>query len=920
MAFPATPLDALVELQVGGTWTDITADAYTRSPISIECGRSEESVRTNPGKVTLEINNRSGKYSPRNPRSPYYGLIGRNTPIRISVLRDQSYLHTTGALGSGVRTPDAAALDVTGDIDVRFDAALDNWRTAGVALSVDLVGKWHTTSNQRSWMFQSREGKPHLEWSPDGSTVLQADATTTPVVPVSRRMAWRVTLDINNGAGGWTATFYTAPTIAGPWTQLGTPVTGAGTTSIFNSTTELKVGDATNLAFAKPAGQVYAAEVRNGIGGALVANPAFTTQTPGATSFTDSTGKVWTVLGTSTITNRYTRFVGEVSSWPSRWDVSGRDVWVPIEAAGILRRLGQGRKSLDSTLRRRIPAYSPLAYWPCEDDEGATQAYSPIKGVAPLRLTGGWTFGQDDTLAGSSPLPAVDPGARMRGTVLAPPAGTTQWSVHMLYAVDSAPAADAEFLAWTTTGTVRRWRILERTGVGTVQGFAADGTQIVNATVGIGSDVFTGWQRLQFEAKQDGANVAWSLYWFNIGGEVGGFSGSVAGSVGQVTQLDTQFGTNVSGLRIGHVAVLPLGDGTDANAYRDADHGYSTEPATDRMQRLADEESATVALSVFNGSVPVASEPLGPQRPASLLDLLQEAADCDGGILYEDRSSSRLVYRDRRTLYNQAPALVLDYTAEGEVGPPLEPVEDDQRTRNDVTVNRSGGSSSRVVRDTGPLSVQPPPQGVGVYDESVTLNLGADHQTEHIAGWRVHLGTWDEARYPTVRLMLHAAPHLIPAFLGLNIGDRVQILTPPEWLPPGPIDLLVQGVAEIIDQYTWDVVLTCTPAGPWNVGVVGDAVLGRIATDGCTLGGAVSASATSFTLVSSPGPRWIDSAAYPSRFPFDLLVGGERVRVTAITGTTLTQTATVTRAVNGISKSHASGAAVQVADPARIAL
>ncbi|MFF5977178.1 hypothetical protein ACFY7C_37400 [Streptomyces sp. NPDC012769] len=919
MAFPSTPLDVLVELQVGGTWTDITADSYTRSPIGIECGRSEESVRTNPGRLTLEINNREGKYSPRNPRSPYYGLIGRNTPIRLSV-GGPSYLSTTGALGSGAHTPDTAALDVTGDIDIRVDATLDNWRTTGVGPSVDLVGKWSTTGNQRSWMLQSRDGKPHLEWSPDGSTVLQADATVMPVLPVSRRMAWRVTLDVNNGAGGWTATFYTAPTIAGPWTQLGAPVTGAGTTSIFTSTTELKVGDATNLTFAKPIGRVHAAEVRNGIGGALVAAPDFTTQTPGAGSFTDSTGKVWTVLGTSTIGNRYTRFVGEVSSWPARWDVSGRDVWVPIEAAGILRRLGQGRKSLDSTLRRRIPSHSPLAYWPCEDDEGATQAYSPIRGVAPLRLTGGWTFGQDDTLAGSSPLPAVEPGARMRGTVPAPPAGTTQWSVHMLYAVDTAPASDAEFLSWTTSGTVRRWRILQRTGVGTVQGFAADGTQIVNATVGIGSDVFTGWQRLQFEAEQNGANVDWSLFWFNIGGSAGGFSGSVAGSVGQVALVDTQFGATVSGLRIGHLSVLPVGDGTDAAAYRDADHGYSNEPATDRMERLAAEESATVALTVFNGSVPAASEPLGPQRPASLLDLLQDAADCDGGILYEDRASSSLVYRDRRTLYNQAPALVLDYTAEGEVGPPLEPVEDDQRTRNDVTVSRSGGSSSRAVRSTGPLSVQPPPQGVGVYDESVTLNLGADHQTEHIAGWRLHLGTWDEARYPTVRLMLHAAPHLIPAYLTLKIGDRIQITNPPTWLPPGPIDLFVQGIAEVIDQYTWDVTLTCTPAGPWTVGVVGDAVRGRIATDGCTLGGAVSASATSFTLVSSPGPRWVDSAAYPSRFPFDLLVGGERVRVTAVTGTTLTQTATVTRAVNGISKAHAAGADVQVADPARIAL
>ncbi|MFE7517365.1 hypothetical protein ACFU8I_39980, partial [Streptomyces sp. NPDC057540] len=204
MAFPQTPLDVRTELQIGSTWTAITTDVYTRSPIGIECGRSEESARTNPSKASLMINNRSGKYSPRNPMSPYYGLIGRNTRVRIAVHTAPTYLTGAGTNNSGASTPDTAALDITGDIDIRLDATLDNWITPPGAQYLDLTGKYSTAGNQRSWILQSRGGRIYLEWSPDGTTTISAQSTVAAAIPPSRRMAWRATLDVNNGAGGWT--------------------------------------------------------------------------------------------------------------------------------------------------------------------------------------------------------------------------------------------------------------------------------------------------------------------------------------------------------------------------------------------------------------------------------------------------------------------------------------------------------------------------------------------------------------------------------------------------------------------------------------------------------------------------------------------------------------------------------------------
>jgi hypothetical protein len=900
--------DARVELQIDGTWTDATPRVVQSDGIQLTRGRSDEGRVVDPGAGTLTLLSPNGLFSNRNPNSPYYGKLPRNTPIRITTTAGETFLNIPDGVAARATTPDHASLDITGDLDIRVDVAPSVW--AGSHGGYELMGKYTTTGNQRSWRLMiTGEGELLLTWSPDGSTLKEH---RSPTIISRRRQAVRVTFDVNNGIGGYTLTYYTADSLAGPWTQVGQTVTTSGTTSFFSSTAPLEVGDLPTVGFALVERRIYAAEVRNGIGGAIVANPNFSAQTPGTTAFTDSAGRSWTITSGASITDRQTCVEHVVPKWPARWHVSGHDQRAPIQTAGILRRLGQGKKALDSTLRRRIPSFSPLAYWPMEDGEAATAASSALPGGAPLTV-GGFAFAQDDSLDGSGPLPAVASGGLMRGRVPAPSSSILDWMVEMVYSTSSAPGADAEFLAITTSGTVTRWRILMRSGTATVQGYGSDSTLLVNQPIGIGADLFAGWNRLQFRVENVGIDVEWTVTWYNIAGSAGAFTGTVAGAVGIPTAINTRFGT-IPGLRVGHLAVFP--QGTDAFApqpYSFADHGYNGETARARLLRLASEEAETVTLSVVDGDLSRPTEKLGPQRPGALLDLLQDAADVDGGVLYEDSGKSALRYRTRTTLENQTPKLVLDYA---QLAPPFEPTEDDLNLRNVVEVNRDRGGSGQAVLDEGPLSTDE----VGVYDESVTLPLYQDDQAPLHAGWRLHLASWDEARYPTVRIMLHKHPELIPQVAALEIGDRIQITGTPPWMPPGPVDLIVQRIADDLRTFTWDVTLTCSPAGPWNVGVVDDPVLARVDTDGCTLGAAVDADDASLTLVSSPGPRWVDSATYPADFPFNVLVGGEEMTVTAITGTTLTQTATVVRSVNGIAKSHASGAAVQLADPTYLAL
>ncbi|MFD4000840.1 hypothetical protein [Streptomyces rubiginosohelvolus] len=887
MTFPQTPLDVRVELGIGGAWTDVTADTYTRSPITITRGAADESSSLEHSKCELEFNNRLGKYSPRNPMSPYYGLIGRNTPVRVSVPATESYLQVDGSTTSYARTPDAAALDITGDIDLRIEATCDWYTVQGQAL----LGKWISATNQRSYLLRLLNGQVILNWSTAGTSSLFAQQYL-PQLP--RRAAIRATLDVNNGAGGFDVAFYWAPSMAGPWTQFGNTVGTTPTTSIYSGTAPLEVAPIAATGVPPMRGIVHRAEVRNGINGTLVADFDARARPAGSTGWTDSAGRVWTLGAGAAVNDRAYRFTGEISSWPARWDVSGKDVYVPVEAAGTTRRLGQGKKALESTLKRRIPsAPSLLAYWPMEESETAdTLAYSPVAGVDPMTLSG-VDWAGDDTLGGSAPLPTVKAGASLSARV--PSTTVTGWQTEFVYNLPTLPPVQTEVLRLGITGATMRTVVLYASVSATrLEILDADGSLLgwFNLTTASSLAAFAGkWNRLAiYSGDYGGGATLITATWRDVTTNVRYYlSASAAGTgQGRLASVSATWDSNLEGMALGHMGVFTtpgtgaLGTPPTTLIYDGADDGFFGETAIARVSRLGGEEAATVDLVGRGDDFYDPSTRLGPQRPATLLDLLEAVQEADGGILFERADRPGLVYRDRGSLYNQPVALALDYTAPGQVPPPLEPVEDDQTLRNDVTVTRDGGTSARAVLASGPLSVQPPPDGVGVYDEALTLSLHNDTQPRQVAGWRMHLGTYDDLRYPTVSVWLHAAPALVPAVLGMDIGDRLAIANSPAWLPPGLIDQHMLGYTEVLDQYEWTLSMNCVPARPWQVGVVADQ--GRVDTSGTQLAAGVTSTATVLPVTVTAGQPWVSSLVSPDDFPFGVVVGGEVVTVNDIVG------------------------------------
>ena len=201
---------------------------------------------------------------------------------------DQS-LRLPGTAGNYASAPSSTALSITGDIDLRARVALDSWTPA---TPQSLITKFGDTRSY--WFGVDPGGILHLEWSSDGTNDI-VRVSTVRVGVANHSTKWvRATLKVNNGAGGHEATFYVSDDGVS-WQQLGAVVTTTGTTAIFGGSYPVQVG--TYAAEGQPmAGNVYYAEIRNGINGSVVGAPNFGIAT---NSFSDSYGNNWTIVGPS---------------------------------------------------------------------------------------------------------------------------------------------------------------------------------------------------------------------------------------------------------------------------------------------------------------------------------------------------------------------------------------------------------------------------------------------------------------------------------------------------------------------------------------------------------------------------------------------------------------------------------------------
>lgn len=598
------------------------------------------------------------------------------------------------------------------------------------------------------------------------------------------------------------------------------------------------------------------------------------------------------------------RCVHEISAVQPRADQSGRDLYVDVQAAGLLQRLGEGADPVRSVPRTRIPLGSPQHYWPLEEDGSLAAQGEPAVGSTVFTHLGthpqGWGQG---TLADWLPRGLQ---GRVRSAIsndaqfIAPitPAGfATDWTLD--YYVSGRADHYAEVSHDVDPFGTNGWGLSITPSVNSLTVTPPAGSTGGGAIAYIADGLF---HHVRFQVIENFIGDANFFVW--IDGVVV-HSGNVTATAPQpvIDPLRLRFDLNETntndstGVTVGHVAFWLNASAPALATQLQVARGNPGELAGDRINRLCTENGITLATTGSLSDTP----PCGPQHVGTLLELLEEAAAVDGGFLREDRSELRLVYQTRRTLYNAAVVLALDHAVNHHLAQPLAPPDDTQRVVNDVTITRRLGGESRVEKTTGALGTSAYPAGIGRYPGSDTLNVLFQSTALDHAGWRVHVGTWGEARHPLIRLDLNTLPLTQRAnALVLDPGERITISNPPAHIGADQIDLLIIGIRERVSRFVWEMDLICVPYGPYRVGTW-EAL--RFSTDGSTV--TASSGATSWSVATATGPLWITGVVN-----FDLRVGGiagaggERVTVTNISGASSPQTFTVTRSVNGVVRSH----------------
>ncbi len=216
-------------------------------------------------------------------------------------------------VGNWMSTPDAAPLDVTGDMEVRIRFALPD---ISPAESPSIMGKWDDAPNLSWRVFVNSSGGMGFAWSDDGTaTTTHTFTVTLPGVGFTDGdLIWfRVTFDVDDGAGDSTVIAYysmddTNDPDAVTWTQLGATEKSGSTESIHNGAALLGFGGVESENGGER-GDYYRMQVLNGIGGTVVFDAVVDDATQPYATFTErsvnaavvtinrgTTGRVATVI------------------------------------------------------------------------------------------------------------------------------------------------------------------------------------------------------------------------------------------------------------------------------------------------------------------------------------------------------------------------------------------------------------------------------------------------------------------------------------------------------------------------------------------------------------------------------------------------------------------------------------------------
>lgn len=926
--------DIRVRLYLAGQWRDVSSDVRYEQGVNFRHGYGAEDELAPPATCRLTLDNRSGDYTEHNPLSPYYPSLGRSTPLEVATRTVKDTATTTAASSWGTTdTHPQGAWDVlawtnAGGVASDFNKAAGK-ATHLVSVANDGRISWLADYSQRLSDFAVTVSLPFTDVTGGslGVGLLMRGAGAITACYSARVMIQTdesVTIDIVDLAGA-------SLSLLGPQTVSGLTHSSSQSLRIRmqaeGNTIRAKVwADGGTEPFTWPVN--YTDQGQEATTLSLLDQPGFVgihsivsggnTNVPVTFSYDD-------------IEVLSPEFAGEVAAWPSNRDTTGNERTVSITAADVTRNLATA--PTDSALRRAVlkssvSSWVPWVYWPLEEGEAADPGtIQPAAGSGTVGFvlpSSGSTvpkleWAADRSLPGGLQGPAVSGGGSLIFW-LSPVTQTTAWSASWAW---KQSYSDGGFCMLTTESshiqlafsraasslTLNINQSIDDAAASTVMSYDfADKNDVED------------WHFITLEAFQIGADYSLFLH---VDGVLADSHTQSPGTLDGLRRIqlfsviDAQQNTYFEHVLVfsSSVASLPL-----PSDFASPFLGYAGESALVRAERLCYEEGVTfgwIGSGVFFG--PDNTEPMGAQRPGTFLGLIQACAKAENGTLHTQRTSGGLQFRALETMYARDPWVTLSLSA-GHFSPPWSGTADDQALINDMTVSREEGGSYRHQLDDGSrMSVTSPASGgAGRKSGTADVNTETDFQLISQAQWRVHLGTADENRFSALKLQLArdvfrsgAGLTLARKLRDLSVGDAITLTGLQSEFLYDDLRQVVFGISKRLDQLTYDMTLVCRPGSRYQTGKIDSGW--RLGSGDTTLNEALDATETGVDIaIATGGALWTAADQ-----PFDIMIGGERMTVTNVTGASSPQTLTVTRNVNGLpgGKEHSVGAAVKLADP-----
>ncbi len=830
-----TPLTLLVELYLGGAWVDISLDVYGREDITVTRGKSDNwSSQVQHARCNLVLKNRNAKFSPFNPTGPYYGLLGRNIPIRVSVEGNRRFL---GEVSEWPLRNDP-------DLHIRIEAS-------GVLRRLS-----QNDSEQHSPLYRGLLHPLDPVYRPVAYWPMENVKEGLDVLPAESTLGSPMTLNLRDNGLGSRSGFlgsepivtledsriygdvpsYTIPTpdnimFAGALVRL--PDNGVAA----NNTPIITINTAGTAAYWR---------IRANINGTLSVQIAEPVPDGGSGVLGTSPASSWNIAGRNAYVAMGLNESGGATVWTLMVWPEGGTEWLTLTDTMIRTFKRVTRVTLGSDMNAGSTAVGHVAVWKYVPT--LTTEYLPVR-------INGWK--------GELAASRVERIAQEEGIVLSTKGATNRSLPMAQQGVKSGldllfEAADADGGALYEPPDFPSRAIADAEDSTTGGYAAAAGSTLTTST----AQAHSGARSIQ---------ASWGG-----GAGVGAF-------------LDKRF--FIVGVPYTYQVWVYVPAGATPVKIRVEGVGDSTPSAVTNTWTLL---SLTFTATSYSHRLWVVPNTTPAGGPAVFFDDVTISANRAG-----------LLFRPLDTLYNQTPALTLNYAA-AEIAYPFEPTDDDRDLVNDVTVTVEAGETTpaRYELTTGKLSVNAPPTGAGRYKTSVSRNVMTGYYAACWARWLVHQSTtWWEPRYPQISVNLERKRSLIAAAATVDMGSVIVGTNPPAWLPPQDIKQIVTGLTETINMRTWLVSFNTVPGRPFDTMQLSTSTSRLGPIDSKLAAAITTTTAPSISVVSTTASgRWTTNAA---RFPLSIMVGGEEMTVTNITGTGLTQTFTVTRSVNGVQKTHA---------------